>query len=245
MQLNNEHELMTKLIEMLASEGVEAFISKGAPEHEGDEPEDVLRVPAWERPDGAFSRESVYNFLFSKLDGHPGKGLATELPGTRSLNIYAFNPEAIDDGKALNRWDILVWSAGISLDSFTWQEMVEGDDSAWWEGWDLPSELEHLPRRVGNLLILLHYKLVELPALLPLTELGLVSTLEKRGAGAELYCSSPDYKHRWSLRLSASGALVLHKQSDQTITAITTENIDDKGRLMLDGRMLIHPCWQN
>lgn len=245
MQLKNEHDLMTKLIDMLASEGVEAFISKGAPEDDCDEPEDVLRVPAWESPDGALSRVAVYSFLFSKLNGLPGKGLATELPGTRSLNIYAFNPEAVDNGKALDRLDILVWSAGNSLESFTWQEMVEGDDSAWWEGWDLPTELEHLPRRVGNLLILLHYKLVDLPALLPLTELGLISTLEKRKAVAELYCSSPDYKDRWSLRLSASGTLVLHKQSEQTLTAITSENFDDKGRLMLDGRMLIHPCWQN
>lgn len=245
MQLQNETELMQKLIALLAAEGVEAFIGKGKPEDEGDELEDVLRIPAWERPDQDLSREAVYNFIFSKLDGQPGKGLATEMPGTRSLNIYAFDPEAIDEGKELGRWDILVWSAGNTIDTFTWQEMVAGDDSAWWEGWDVCIELEHLSRRVANLLILLHYKLVDLPSVEPFTEQGLISTLHKRGPNAELFCLTDDYKNRWTLRLSPSETLVLHKKNDNSITPITSENIDGKGRLVLDGRVIMHPCWQN
>lgn len=241
MQLNNPLEVMNHLISLLAAEGVEAFIGKVAHEYDVNELEDGLRIPAWENDKQELSRKAVYEFIFAKLAANPRKGFITEMPGVpNTLNVYTINPCKLDAGSELNCWDVMVWCAGSSIDSFNWEECVEGDDSAWWEGWDIPHGFGLLSRRVANLLILMHYKLVELQLVKPFSEAELIQKVISNG---DLYCESGDHTDRWKLRLSPAGTLVLHKQSDDSQTPITHANINDMGGVVLDGRTIMHRSW--
>lgn len=244
MQLNNTLEVMNHLITLLAAEGVKAYIGKIKPEYADEEPEDGLRIPAWENDKEELSREAIYKFIFSKLAANPRKGLVTEVPGVpHTLNVYTIDPAKLDDGAEVNCWDVLVWSSGDTLESFTWEECVIGDDAAWWEGWDLPRSLEMLPTRVGNLLIFLHNSLVDLPPVQPFTEGELIEKLKSKGTGGEMYCESLEHRDEWRLRLSPEGSLVMHKKSDDSLTPITGEHINDTGGVVLDGRTIMHRSW--
>lgn len=244
MQLNNPLEVMNYLITLLAAEGVHAYIAKVNADYEEDELEDGLRIPAWENDKQELSRKAVYEFIFSKLAANPHKGFVVEMPGVaHTLNVYTINPIMLDQGVERDCWDVMVWSAGSTLDSFTWEECVHGDDTAWWEGWDMPDGFGLLSKRVANLLVLLHNKLVDLPPVQPFSESELIAKLSKGGARAEMYCDSGDLADRWNLRLSPAGTLVIHKESDGSLTPITSENINGKGGVVLDGRIIMHRCW--
>jgi len=246
MQSKSVSQVIEEVIAKLASEGVDTLITQRPSEYDESELEDVLSVPAWEMPDGYLCRKAVYEFIHSKLSGQAGKGFMTTLTGINYCDVYAYDPAVIDAGKVLDCWDVTVGVisiGGSNLEHFSWEEMVEGDDSAWWEGWDIPSELDFLPKRLANLYLLTNYQIVDLPPVEPLSEQELIGILKKRGAGASLFCHGPDYNDRWSLRLNGDDSLVLHKQSDDSLTPITQDNIDAKGRLVLESQILMHRCW--
>lgn len=141
MRLNNPLEVMNHLITLLAAEGVEAFIGKVAHEYDVNELEDGLRIPAWENDKQELSRKAVYEFIFAKLAANPRKGFITEMPGVpNTLNVYTINPCKLDAGSELNCWDVMVWCAGSTIDSFNWEECVEGDarPPACMQGMDKP-----------------------------------------------------------------------------------------------------------
>lgn len=244
MQLNNPNEVMNHLITLLAAEGVEAFIGKVKPDYEDDEPEDGLRIPAWEDDKQQLSRKAVYQWIFSKLAANPRKGFVVEMPGVAySLNVYTVDPAKIDENAELDCWDVMVWSSGSAIESFRWEECVHGDDCAWFEGWDMPDGFVGLSNRVANLLILLHNKLVDLPPVRPFSEAELIEMVKKRGTGGSLYCSSETPSDFWSLRLSPAGTLEMHKKNDGSVTPITSEHINNTGGVVLDGRTIMHRSW--
>ncbi|MEX6780365.1 hypothetical protein [Pseudomonas aeruginosa] len=237
-----------EIIEKLAVEGVSAFIEK--PQDGKDDPDDdfwegefILRVPAWEAKDGSLSRKACYEFIHSKLAGRSDAGYVVGLPGLSYCDVYCYYPLSVENGKQLSCWDLLVCGASSKLELFDWSEAVEGDDSAWWNGWDLPTGLDHLPKRVGTLALLLSYTIEPLPALVPFTEQELIDKLKSLKAGSGLFCMPIDLNDRWTLRLSEAGRLELHKASDQSVTPITAANFDEKGRLVLGEHILKHRCW--
>lgn len=237
-----------EIIEKLAAVGVSAFIEKpqdGKDNADDDfwEGEFILRVPAWEAKDGSLSRSAVYEFIHSKLAGRGDAGYVVGLPGISYCDVYCYYPLSVESGEKLLSSDLQVWGAGSKLEQFDWSEAVEGDDSAWWNGWDLPTELEHLPKRVGTLALVLSYTIEPLPAPAPFTEQELIDKIKTLKLGSGLFCHSTDPNDRWTLRLSESGGLELHKAGDQSVTPITAANIDDKGRLVLGEHILKHRCW--
>lgn len=244
MQLDNPKAVMNHLIALLAAEGIEAFIGKVPVDYQDGEYEDGLRVPAWENEEQELCRDAVDKFILNKLAANPRKGFKAEMPGVEdTLNVYSINPSKVDDGGELNYWDVMVWSAGESLDSFSWEESVRGCDSAWWEGWDIPDGFGLLSKRIANLLILLHNELVDLPPVQPYTEAELIEKLEGSCGLAEMNCDGGSINDHWNLRLSPEGSLVMHKRSDGSLTPITSEHINDKGGVVLDGRTIIHRSW--
>lgn len=246
MQVNSERQIIDEIIKKLATEGVSALMVRRPSEDDENEYVDVLSVPAWEGTDGYLSRKAVYQFIHTKLAGQAGKGFLAAVPGIDTCDVYAYDPTAIDEGRTLNCWDVNVSCFRIGesiLDNFQWDEMVGGDDTAWWEGWDMPGPLDYLTKRVANLYHLANYQIVDLPTVKPLSVQELIGILKKRGAGGSLFCHGPDYNDRWGLRLIGDDSLVLHKQSDNSLTPITQDNIDAKGRLVLDGQLLMHRCW--
>lgn len=244
MQHKTENEVINEIIQKLAAEGIEAVMVKRPDDYEEDgDLIDVLSVPAWELADGQLSRKAFYQFIHAKLASQPAKGLVATAPGVNYCDVYGYYPVAVEDGRVLDCWDVNVCTTGSGLEGFSWQEMVEGDDSAWWEGWDVPTELEYLPKRVANLYMLMNYEIVDLPPVPPLSEQELVETLKSKKHGDQLFCHGTDLNDLWTLRLSNDGLLVLHKQSDGSLTPIDQSNIDSKGRLALDGQVLMHRCW--
>lgn len=241
-------QLAQEIIAKLAAEGVSAFIEQ--PEGSNADPEDdfwegefILRVPAWESKDGSLSRKGCYEFIHSKLAGQGNTGYVVSLPGVSYCDVYCYYPLSVENGKPLTSSDLLVWGAGTKLEQFDWSESVEGDDSAWWNGWDLPSEFDHLPKRVATLLLILSYTIEPLPAPAPFTEQELIDKIKSLKTGSGLFCMPAEINDRWTLQLSASGALELHKLSDQSLTPITAANFDDKGRVVLGEHILKHRCW--
>lgn len=248
MQTKSELEHCQEIIAKLAAEGIHAFVvtreSMGEDFDDNCESEFVLRVPAWENKDHCLSREAVYQFIHTKLAGRGGKGFLAAIPEIGYSDVYCYYPLALDTGKELNCWNVMVSCCGATLENFSWEEIVEGDDSAWWDGWDRPAKFERLPQRVATLAILLSYEIVDLPPVNPLTEQELIEELKKPAyATSGLFCHSTDHNERWSLRLSPAGTLVLHKAGDDSLTPITAENFDGKGGLVLGGHMLMHRCW--
>jgi hypothetical protein len=243
MQSKTESQVIQEIITKLAAKGIESFIVQRPSEEENGSLVDVLSVPAWEKGDGDLSREAVYEYIHSKLASQPGKGLITAIQGISDGDVYAYSPVAIDEDRALNWWDLNVCCTDTKLEKFSWEEMVDGDDTAWWDGWDTLPELGYLPRRVANLYLLANYQIVDMPPVEPLSEQELIEVLKKRGTGESLFCLSPDYNDRWSLRLNGARTLVLHKRSDNSLTPINQSNIDSKGRLVLDGQIMMHRCW--
>jgi hypothetical protein len=241
----SEIELTQEIIAKLAAEGVHAYVEVRTIDEDGDEcePEDILRVPAWETDDQSLCRKAVYTFIHSKLAAAPGKGFAGMFPGLPYAEVYCYNPVALDAGKELGCWDVRVSGASDYLEDFAWENVVEGDDCAWCEGWDHPSEMDYVSRRVATLAILLNHSLVELPPIEPYTESELIAEIQKQQGIGWLYCVSGDHKDRWSLRLSATGSLVLHKQSDNSETPITAENFAGRRGLVLGSQTLMHRSW--
>lgn len=248
MQVKSEQELTQEIIAKLAAEGVEAFVvtreSMGEDFDNGGESEFVLRVPAWEDKERCLSREAVYEFIHSKLASQGGKGFVAAMPEVDYSDVYCYYPLALDTGKELNCWNVMVSCCGATPENFSWEEIVEGDDAAWWDGWDTPHGLDHVAKRVAALAILLNYQIVDLAPIKPLTEQELIDELKKPANAINgLYCNSTKCNDRWSMRLSPAGTLVLHKPSDDSLTPITAENFDGKGGVVLNGHMLMHRCW--
>jgi hypothetical protein len=133
--------------------------------------------------------------------------------------------------------------SGSDFDQFSWEEAIEGDDSAWSNGWEMGGELAQISSRVANLASILNFELKELPAPKPFTVEEFIDHLKKTSSRSGIFCHGPDHNNRWELRLSDEGALVLHMVKENTDTPITAEHIDDKGRLVFDGRVILHRCW--
>lgn len=252
MKLNKtESEITQEVIAKLAAEGVHAFVvtyESMDEEFKADFADDsvdgtVLRVPAWETKYKGLCRNAVYQFIHSKLAGQGGKGFVASVPAVGYTDVYCYYPLAVSAGKELSFVDVMVNGCGSSLEHFSWDEIVEGDDSAWWDGWDAPTGLTHLPKRLATLSILLGYQIVDLPPIKPFTEQELIAELQKPHRSEGLFCHSKDHNERWSLRLSAAGTLELHKAGDGSKTPITAECCDGMGGLVLDGHMLMHRCW--
>lgn len=238
MQLNNPNDVMNHLIKLLATHGIEAFIGKVKPDYEDGELEDGLRIPEWENENQELSRKAIYQWIFSKLKENPRKGFAAQMPGVPdTLNVYTIDPTKIDQGSELDCWDLLGW-VGDSLTSFNWEECREFEDSAWWEGWDTPDSFGFLSRRVGNLLVLLHYELVDLPPVPAFTESEIIEHLKTRRG--ETYCDCATPSDLWTLRLTAAGTLEVHKNADGSVTPITSEHINRTGGVTLDGKCILH-----
>jgi len=231
-----ELELMQEVIDKLAAEGVEAFIEPRSSDDD-EHHEVVLRVPAWEAND-QLSRKAVYEFIHTKLASNPAKGFVAN--GKDYRDIYCYDPSVADEGKELDCWDLMVWTGGDTT-PFDYRELVIGDDSAWDDGWEVSFEGSK-NQRLANLWLVVHYEIIDLPAVPALSEPMLIELLQLRGMGAELFCFGPDLNDRWHLRLS-DGRLVLHKASDNSLTPITQDNFDDKGRLVMDGKVLMHSTW--
>ncbi|WHS57623.1 MULTISPECIES: hypothetical protein [Pseudomonas] len=239
-----ESKVISEVVQKLAAEGIEAVMVKRPDEDEEDgDLIDVLSVPAWELADGQLCRKAFYGFIHAKLASRPTKGLVASVPGVNYCDVYGYSPVAVDDGRVLDCWDLNVLSTDSGVEGFSWQEMVEADDSAWWEGWDVPTELQHLPRRVANLYMLMNYEIVDLPPVQPLSEQELIEALKSGKHRDGLFCHGTDLNDRWTLRLSERESLVLHKLSDGSFTPIDQTHIDSKGRLVLDGQVLMHRCW--
>lgn len=251
MQVKTIEEVTSEVIQKLAAEGIEAVMVErpkgwdGAEVDDGDEAKtvSVLSIPAWEDKDGELSRKAFYEFIHSKLKDTPGKGFMAVSSASADCDLYLYNPKTVEDGCALDCWDLLVLSTDRTLSDFNWQEMVEGDDCAWCDGWDVTPALAYLPKRLANLHMLLNHEIVDIPALQPLSEQELIEMLMRQGEGSYLVCHNADHKDRWLLRLSSDKTLALHKQSTNVITPINQSHIDDKGRLVVDGEVLIHRLW--
>lgn len=168
MQSRTGSELAQIVISKLDAEGVKAHIeprqlSAGDHHNEIDGGDLNLRVPAWEEEDGSLSRTAFYSFIHAKLAGRVGKGLVASLPDATFCDVYCYYPESIDEGKTLDVADIVIWSTGAKLDQFSWDEVVQGDESAWVDGWEIPGSLGKLPTRLANLALLLNFEIVDLP----------------------------------------------------------------------------------
>lgn len=238
----SEADVMQEIIAKLAAEGIEASIETR--KDADDLPEiEWLRVPSWENSEGGLCRKAVYAFLHSKLASQPGKGFVASSPLSTNVDVYCYYPPSVEqEGRELSCWDIMVWGVGAGLENFKWEELVEGDDSAWWDGWDMMPEFDYLDKRVANLWNLLNYQIIDMPAVPPLTHSELVGILKDSTTRDELFCHGPDYKDRWSLRLAENDQLVVHSALQNTVTPITEANFD-KGRVVLDGRVLMHRCF--
>ncbi|MFL1449256.1 hypothetical protein ACI77O_12745 [Pseudomonas tritici] len=239
-----ELEVINEIIVKLAAEGVEAFVEQRESEYEEGKTDPFLRVPAWEneKHEGTLCRSAVYAFIHGKLDGQPGKSFMASSPTGPSVEVYSYNPTCTDEGKELGQWNILIWGVGASLDKFDWVESIEGDDSAWWDGWDMATEFDYLEKRVANLWMLLNYTIIDTPAVPPLTPEELTDVLKDTAKSDALICHAPDLNDRWTLRLGSDDQLVVHVQSSGALIPITDTNFD-KGRLVLDGHVLMHRCW--
>jgi hypothetical protein len=68
----------------------------------------------------------------------------------------------------------------------------------------------------------------------------LIDRLTNDAATNRIDCLSEERNGRWALRLSNEGELVLHKPDSQT--SIHDEHFDQKGRLVVDGFVIMHRC---
>lgn len=242
--MKTEQEFIDFCLARLAAEGIEAF-----PEMEKDEDGDDcgirVRVPAWERDniERSLCKNAVYDFLHAKLDGQHTKGLLVSSPGLNNVEIYCYYPPHAEAGKTLDKWDIQIWAVGAAPDKFDWAEIIEGDDAAWWDGWETPNRLFFISQRLGNLATFLNYQLIDLPPVPPLSRQELVSLLQKRAASDSIFCHSGDIQDSWRLLLDADRALVLHKQKCGSTTPILDEHFDSMGRLVVDGVVVLHRCF--
>lgn len=241
--MKTEQEFIDYCLTRLAAEGIEAFTEVERDE-DGEECGIRVRVPAWEcnNEELTLSRKAIYEFIHAKLAGQPLKGFVASAPGPSFLDVYCYYPASVDDGKTLDRWDVMIWSVGATLDKFCWTELVEGDDSAWWDGWDTPSELFFVSKRLATLATVLTYQIVDLPPVEPLTRHELIERLKQLQPKEGIICLSEDMNDRWELRLSAEGELFLHKRKEGSMTPIHDEHFDENGRLVLDGFVIMHRC---
>lgn len=238
--MKDEQKFIDFCLSRLAAEGIEAFTEMEL--KDGEEVDLRIRVPAWEcdNEEKTLCRDAIYAFIHSKLAGQPYKGFSAAAPGLAEVDVYAYHPTAIDAGETLSQLHLGVWGIGAKLELFEWTEMVEGDDSAWWDGWEFPGNLHFISQRLTNLAAVLNFTIVDLPAVSPLTRLELVDRLKAQGPLDSITCLSPDHNDQWCLRLNAEGELHLHKKIDGSSILIGDEHFDDKGRLVLDGFVTMH-----
>ncbi len=212
----------------LKKHGIECYME--IPENEFRTP--WLRVPPLEAKNCLLSRDAIYAFIHKQLAGDRRKGFAcTDVQG-RFLDLYCYNP----DVETTEQSGILIWNAGApDLECFDWTGLIEGDDSAWHDGWDVVDQGD-LSDRVAFLAGLLNFKIVDLPPVKPLTleELG---TLTSTARGPYLY--GPDLNSAWVLRVKESGELYIYKTGTGETVDVLPEHIDAKGRLVVDGHVLL------
>ena len=242
--MKTEQEFINFCLARLAAEGIEAF-----PEMEVDDDGDELgirvRIPAWERDNAerTLCRRAVYDYFNSKLDGQHSKGLLVSAPGLSIVDVYCYYPPSAEAGKKLDKWDLRVWSVGAASEKFDWAELIEGDDAAWWDGWDAPSQLAFVSQRMANIATFLNYQIIDLPPVQPLTRQELVDRLQRPGYGDSIVCDSGNIKDIWRLRLNTYRDLVLHKQQCDSITPVLDHHFDKAGRLVIDGVVALHRCY--
>ncbi|MPQ71478.1 hypothetical protein [Pseudomonas sp. MWU12-2323] len=241
--MKTEQELIDYCLARLAAEGIEAFTEMEL-DVDGEECGIRVRVPTWEcnNEELTLSRKAIYDFIHAKLAGLPLKGFVASAPGLSFVDVYCYDQASVDEGKTLGRSDVMFWGVGAQLDKFCWAELVEGDDSAWWDGWEAPSELFFASNRLATLAAVLNCQVVDLPPVEPLTRLELIERLKHLQPHEGIICLSEDKNDRWELHRNTDGELFLHKRKEGSMTPIHDEHFDDKGRLVLDGFVIMHRC---
>jgi hypothetical protein len=234
--MSREAELVKFCQDRLSALGFEHFMG------ENPEGQEVIRVPAFETQELWLSRKAVYAFIHEKLWGDATKSFMAVIPGETVGDVYCYYPVTVITGRKLEADDLLVWGARADLIDFDWTEAVEGDDSAWSDGWDSP--YDDVPARIFNLAAMLNYQIIVTPVWAALTRQELIDHLNTSKVKGFIFAHSKDHNDRWSLKLSADGTgLDLHKQSDGTVTPITDEHFDQHGQLVLEGHTILNRCW--
>lgn len=226
-------EMITACIQKLQAEGIRAFM--------GADPDDaanaVLHAPALQDDTGAICRMRVFGYLSCKLNGQKRKGLLMRHPVTgEKYDIYCYDPESPEASPDAS--DLMVWSYHEDAE-FDWTDLSLGD-AGWDNGWEL-LDCEHIDQRLAFLTYLTTCEMIDLPEPEPLTisELRAVAASEASEGKAGRFCYAPNPSNEWYLKLDAAGDLVLSMSESQQLMKITSEHIDEQGRLVIDGHVVL------
>ncbi|NVL49958.1 hypothetical protein F2S72_09420 [Pseudomonas syringae pv. actinidiae] len=226
-------EMIVACIAKLKAEGIPAFL--------GADPENaanaVLRAPSLENEAGDICRMRVFGYLSCKLNGQKLKGLLMRHPVTgEPYDIYCYDPDSLFDSP--DAGDLMVWSTYEGA-AFDWTDLSAGD-SGWDNGWELV-DCEDIEQRLAFLTYLSTCELIDLPEPehLTISELRAVAASEISKGKAGRFCYAPDPNDNWHLALNASGELVMSMRGTQDPLVVTAEHIDESGRLVIDGHVVL------
>lgn len=236
--MKSANEVVESLIAKLAAEGIEAFATV-VDTDDITEGEPTIRVPVWENDKGDLSRNAVYGFIHTKLQGERRKGFQCKLPATGdNFDLYCYDPD--EDGE-LKHHHLMTWNTGEPFDRFDWTGVVMGDDVAWYDGWEM-YDCDELVQRVAFLASLLDCEIVDLPPVRPLSRQELSDKLKALLAMPypdHISCCSSNPNSLSALRFDQDGNLVIWQQFDDSLTMVKDEHFDEKGRLVIDGHVFL------
>jgi hypothetical protein len=230
--MNNNYELLAFCIEKLTAEGIDYVLTSDP----ANKKPPVLRVPRLETRSELLCQTIIFGFISCKLDGNKRKGVRMNHPVTGAMyDIYCYSPDSLEESP--DAIDLMVWTANAGA-KFDWKDLSHGD-AGWSDGWELEG-CEHLDQRLAFLAYLMSYEVIDLPEATPLTleELRTVAAASQAEGGKGVYCYGPDPDHNW-LHLDEKGELVLSMTSSSKVLHITENHIDDKGRLVIDGKIVL------
>lgn len=226
-------EMIVACIEKLQAEGIQAFAGAD-PDNAANS---VLRAPSLENVGGYICQMRVFGYLSSKLEGQKHKGLLMRHPVTgQSYDIYCYDPDSLE--VIPDASDLMVWSFNEGA-VFDWTGLSLGD-AGWDNGWEL-MECEGIDQRLAFLTYLTTCEVIDLPAPAHLTidELRTVAASEVNKGKAGRSCYAPNPSNNWVLALDAAGNLVMIKSESEHQVLVSAEHIDEHGRLVIDGHVVL------
>ncbi|MBJ2214106.1 MULTISPECIES: hypothetical protein [Pseudomonas] len=228
--MKTEQEYLDFCVAKLAEEGIAATI---IPEPEAPEVP-TISVPAWETESKLLCRKTVYQFIHDKLKGQRDKGFQSFHPGTGApLDVYCYNPDRDGDP---DKWDLLIWNNhGNTV--FDWCDLVEGDDSAWPDGWEI-GDVWVATERVLFLHSILSYVIIDLPEIQALEREEIVAEL-KAHPQEVIFCHAPDWRTRWCLDLNKDGELHLFRAGIEGSTPVDESHFVTPTRLAFEGHVYL------